>query len=442
MRTRLTAVAAAALLALGAAACSPSSSGGNDTKDAGGKTTVTVRLWDDQVAKAYEASFAEFTKKNPDITVKLNLVPYADYFTKLPLDISSGDIDDVFWVNSSPFGALADSGALMNIDQALPDEKSGWVQAAVDQYTRNGTMWGVPALTDGRIVLYYNKDLVSKAGVDVSNLQWNPSDPSSDTFLKAAQKLTKDASGKTADQPGFNASKVTQYGFNAANDLQGIYYNFIGSNGGTFQKDDGSFSFAEPQSAQAMQYLVDLINKYHVAPAASDTNDNGDFSRDKFIQGKMGMFESGTYNLKNVNDGAKFSWGVAPIPAGPAGRVSVVNSVIAAGYAKTPHKDATIKVLKWLGSPEGASYVGKSGAALPAVTGAQQAYYDFWKSANVDMSQFGEAGGTKTIPAPFGPKFGDGANAYAPIFKEIFAGRTPVQSGLQKAQQAANAAIK
>jgi multiple sugar transport system substrate-binding protein len=442
MRTRLTAVAATALLALGAAACSPSSSGGDDTKDAAGKTTVTVRLWDDQVAKAYEASFAEFTKKNPDITVKLNLVPYADYFTKLPLDISSGDIDDVFWVNSSPFGALADSGALMNIDQALPDEKSGWVQAAVDQYTRNGTMWGVPALTDGRIVLYYNKDLVSKAGVDVSNLTWNPSDASSDTFLKAAQKLTKDASGKTADQPGFNPKKLAQYGFNAANDLQGIYYNFIGSNGGQFQNDDGTFAFAEPKSAEAMQYLVDLINKYHVAPPASDTNDNGDFSRDKFIQGKMGMFESGTYNLKNINDGAKFNWGVAPIPAGPAGRVSVVNSVIAAGYAKTPHKDATIKVLKWLGSTEGASYVGKSGAALPAVTGAQQAYYDFWKSANVDMSQFGEAGGTKTIAAPFGPKFGDGANAYAPIFKEIFAGRTPVQAGLQKAQQAANAAIK
>lgn len=442
MRTRLTAVVAATLLATGAVACSPSSSGGGNTNAAGGKTTVTVRLWDDQVAKAYEKSFAEFSKKNPDITVKLNLVPYADYFTKLPLDVSSGDIDDVFWLNSSPFGALADSGALMNVDQILADEKAGWVPAAVDQYTRNGTMWGVPALTDGRIVMYYNKNLVSKAGVDVANLAWNPTDPASDTFLKAAQKLTKDSSGKSADQPGFNGTKLTQYGFNAANDLQGIYYNFIGSNGGTFQNADGTFSFAEPKSAQAMQYLVDLINKYHVAPAASDTNDNGDFSRDKFIQGKMAMFESGTYNLKNVSDGAKFDWGIAPIPTGPAGRVSVVNSVIAAGYAKTKRKDATVKVLKWLGSPEGASFVGQDGAALPAVTDAQQAYYDFWKSAKVDMSQFGEAGGTKSIPAPFGPKFGDGANAYTPIFKEIFAGRTPVVSGLQKAQQAADAAVK
>ena len=110
MRSRLAAVAATALLTLGTAACSPSSSGGDAAQQSsgGGKTTVTVRIWDDQVAKAYEQSFAAFTKANPDITVKLNLVPYADYFTKLPLDVSSGTVDDIFWTNTTPFGALAD----------------------------------------------------------------------------------------------------------------------------------------------------------------------------------------------------------------------------------------------------------------------------------------------------------------------------------------------
>lgn len=442
MRTRLAAVAAIALLA-GAAACSPSSSGSgaDSAQGSGGTTTVTVRLWDDQVAKAYQQSFAEFTKQNPAITVKLNLVPYADYFTKLPLDVSSGDIDDIFWLNSSPFGALADSGALLNVDQALPDEKAGWVQAAVDQYTRKGVLWGVPALTDGRSVVYYNKKLVGAAGVDPSSLRWSP-DASADTFLPAARKLTKDSSGTTAAEQGFNGGKVTQYGFNAGNDLGAIYYNFIGSNGGTFQNEDGSFSFAGPKSTEAIQYLVDLINKEHVAPSAADTNDNGDFSRDKFIQGKLALFQSGTYNLKNISDGATFKWGIAPMLEGPAGRVSVVNSVIAAGNAKSSHQDATVKVLKWLGSEQGASFVGQSGSALPAVTAAQQAYYDYWKKQGVDTTPFGDSSGTKTIDAPFGPKFLDANNAFNPIFKEIFAGRTPVRSGLQKAQEAANEAIR
>jgi len=443
MRSRLVAAAATTFLALGAAACSPSSSGGNEAQQSsGGKTTVSVRIWDDQVAKAYEQSFAAFTKANPDITVKLNLVPYADYFTKLPLDVSSGTVDDIFWTNSSPFGSLADSGALMDVGSALAEERSGWVPAAVEQYTRNGKVYGVPALTDGRIALFYNKDLVDKAGVDPAKLHWQPGDGPSDTFLPAARKLTKDSAGRTGDQPGFDGSKVTQYGYNAGNDLQAIYWNFVGSNGGQMQAADGSFVFADAKGKQAFQYITDLINKYHVAPSAADTNDNGDFSRDKFLQGKMALFQSGTYNLKNVSDGAKFSWAVAPLPEGPAGRVSVVNSVIAAGNAKTPRKDATLKVLKWLGSIEGASFVGSSGAALPAVTGAQKAYFEFWGKQGVDTSAFGEAGGTDTIAPPFGPKFGDAANAFAPTFKEIFAGREPVGPGLEKAQDAANKAIK
>jgi multiple sugar transport system substrate-binding protein len=427
MRTRPTVLVTATLLALGAVACSPSAS--KDSGGTAGSTTVTVRLWDDQVAKAYTASFAEFTKQNPGITVKLNIVPYADYFTKLPLDVSSGDVDDVFWLNSSPFGQLADSGALMDVGAALGDEQAGWVKAAVDQYTRGGKVWGVPALTDGRSVVFYNKAMVAAAGVNPSSLTWNPTDPGADTFLPALRKLTK-RSGST----------TTQYGFNAANDLGSIYYNFIGSNGGRFQAPDGSFTFAEPKSAQAVQYLVDLINKEKVAPSAADTNDNGDFSRDQFVQGKMALFESGTFNLKNVSDGAQFGWAIAPIPAGPAGRVSVVNSVIAAGNAKSKHLDATTKVLRWLGSAQGAKYVGQSGSALPGVTAAQQTFYDFWKAKGVDTSQFSQ--GTATITPPFGPKFLDANNAYNPIFKEVFAGRTPVPAGLAQAQTAANAATK
>ena len=34
-----------------------------------GKTVVTVRLWDQQVAKAYRLSFAAFMKTHPDIEV-------------------------------------------------------------------------------------------------------------------------------------------------------------------------------------------------------------------------------------------------------------------------------------------------------------------------------------------------------------------------------------
>jgi multiple sugar transport system substrate-binding protein len=51
------------------------------------------------------------------------------------------------------------------------------------------------------------------------------------------------------------------------------------------------FAFDNPQSAEAFEYLVRLINTDHVAPPASDTNDNGDFSRNQFLQ-PMALFQS------------------------------------------------------------------------------------------------------------------------------------------------------
>ena len=72
-----------------------------------------------------------------------------------------------------------------------------------------------------------------------------------------------------------------------------------------------SFAFDNPGAITAFRYLVGLINRDHVAPPASDTNDNGDFSRNQFLQGRMAMFQSGTYNLAAVADRARFRWGVA-----------------------------------------------------------------------------------------------------------------------------------
>ncbi len=430
---KLRALGAAVLLAL--AGCAPAAPG------APAVTTITFRLWDEQVARAYEKSFA-FSAANPDIAVRLDLVPFASYYTNLPLDVAAGTADDVYWLNSSYFGSFADGGKLVDVGKELAADVPNWLPAAVAQYTRGGTLWGVPALTDGRIGLFYNTAMVAAAAVDPANLTWHPTDPARDTFLPAARKLTVDGAGRTADQPGFDPATTRQYGFNAGRDLQAVYYEFIGSNGGTFQAADDTFDFSNPAAEQAFAYLVKMINTDHVAPPAADTNDNPDFSRDQFLRGRMALFQSGTYNLKNIADGATFGWAVAPMVAGPAGRVSVVNSVIAAGNADSPRRDAVLKVLRWIGSARGAAYVGAEGAALPAVTAAQERYFAYWRGKGVDTASFGAASGDATIAAPGGPRFGAGATAFEPILNEVFAGRTPVAAGLRAAQEAGNAALR
>ena len=440
-RAFVTAVAAA--VAVGAAGCSPAQQAQPSASSGGEAVTLTVRLWDEQVQKAYDASFAEFTKKNPNITVKTTLVPWADYFTKLRTDVSGGNADDIFMMNGSYLQPYVTAGSLLEIGSDFDAQKADWVPAAVEQYTRDGKLWGVPQLTDGGIAMYYNKKLLGDAGVtpeQLTGLLWAPGGGSGDTLLPLLKKLTVDTAGKRGDQSGFNGAKPKQWGYSAAQDLQGIYYNFIGSNGGQFQDSTGKFVFSSPESAEAFQYIVDLINKHKVSPAASNTNNDGNFTRDQFLQGKIALFQSGVYNLKNVSDGAKFEWGIAPMPAGPKGAVAVVNSVIVAGNAKSAHPDATKKVLQWMGSTEGASFIGSSGAAMPAVTSAQAAFNDYWKSKDVDPSQFAKQGAMPSISAPAGENYGAAFAAWKPTFDKIFLGQTPVADGLKKAEAAANKA--
>jgi multiple sugar transport system substrate-binding protein len=304
----------------------------------------------------------------------------------------------------------------------------------------------VPQIADANGI-FYNKSLLSDADPrllsQVGKLQWRPGGGPGDTLLPALRKLTVDSNGKTAADPGFNPKKIKTYGYNAAYDLQAIYFPFIGSNGGRWQAD-GSNKFvfgSDPKTVEAFSYIVDLINKYHVAPSAADTNDNGDFSRDQFLQGHLAIFQSGTYNLANVADGAKFGWAIARNPAGPAGSYGVASGVIVAASAATKNADAVKKLLGWLGSADGNKFIGESGTALPAVTTAQSAWVDYWKGKDVDVQPFVDAAAGKTIQAPRGTGGSGSSDAYDPILKEIFLGRTPVKSGLAEAERKANAAI-
>ncbi|OBF96213.1 sugar ABC transporter substrate-binding protein [Mycobacterium sp. 852002-51152_SCH6134967] len=408
--------------------------------DAGGRTVVTVRLWDEQVATAYRASFSEFESAHPGIEVRVNVVAYSTYFDSLRTDVAGGGADDIFWISNAYFAEYADSGRLMDIEMAA---SRAWEPSVVNQFTRDGTLWGVPQLTDAGIGLYYNADLLSAAGVEPSELatlRW-ALDPAVDTMRPLLARLTLDHQGRTADAANFDAQRVRQWGYNAANDLQGIYLNYIGSAGGVFAVGD-RFAFDNPQAAQAFRYLVALINTDHVAPPASATNDNGDFSRNQFLQGNIALFQSGTYNLAAIADAAPFRWGVAMLPEGSAGRISVTNGIAAAGNSATAHPEAVREVLAWMGSVRGNAYLGAGGAAIPAVLDAQPVYHEYWRSRGVDVSPFFDVLDGPRIEAPGGAGFAAGFDALKPYFDEMFLGRRDVATTLAEAQKAANAAAQ
>lgn len=449
-KTAFLAAVTTAAVALTLAGCGSSGAGdsagtadGDATSNATGGE-VTFRLWDEQAAEAYESALPAFEEKT-GVKVKIEVIPWADYWNTLRNDIASGGAPDVFWTNSSNFSDYAQAGKLLNIDEALPDsDRADWVQAAVDQFTLDGTLWGVPALTDPGIGVFYNKDLTDAAGItedQLKDLAWDPT-AETDTLREVAAALTLDSTGKTPTDAGFDPKKMVQFGYNAALDTQAIYLNFLGSNGAQYQNAEGLMDFDTPQGVQAFQYIVDLINKYYVAPSAADTNDNGDFSRDQFLQGKMGLFQSGSYNLANIKDGADFEWGIVELPEGPKGRISVVNSVIAAGSTTAKNVEAQKALLEWIGGPEGGAALGEPGVALPANTTVQDTWSAFWKDQGVDVQPLIDVLANGSAGAPFGANIQGAMEAEQKALKEAFLGREDVAKAVAQAQEAGNKIIE
>ncbi|HZK06516.1 MAG TPA: sugar ABC transporter substrate-binding protein [Actinomycetaceae bacterium] len=455
-RAVLSAAAAAAVL-LSIGACSPGTESndatatGGETQTAGevdktqtqptGSTTVTFRLWDDVVAPAYEESFDAFMAQNPDIVVEVEKVPWSDYWERLPLDIQSGDMADIYWTNTSNFAKFADNGNLIDITATLGNDHDEWVQSVVDLYTRNGTLWGVPQIWDS-IALYYNRDLVDAAGVDPTNLKFAPGNAEEDTLIPAAQALTLDEAGLNPTEAGFDPDTRVQYGFNGQLDLQAIYLDFLAQTGATFQDENDLFAFDSPEGVAAFQYIYDLINTWYVAPSAADTNTNGDITRDLFLQGNLALFQSGPYNLKTISDNATFEWGIAPMVEGPEGRISVVHGVAAVGNAESENLDATIRVLEWLGSADGQHALAAQGVSFPAAVEAQQAFIDHWTALDVDVQVFIDAANGPTAAAPVGPEVNAGMNEYTPILQDMLLGTISVPDAVAQAQEAGNAAME
>jgi multiple sugar transport system substrate-binding protein len=119
----------------------------------------------------------------------------------------------------------------------------------------------------------------------------------------------------------------------------------------------------------------------------------------------------------------------------------VTNGIVAAGNSASPHPQAVRAVLAWLGG-KGNEYLGRSGAAIPAVLSAQQVYFDYWKAKNVDVTPFFAVLDGPRINAPGGAGFAAGFQAITPFFDEMFLGRRPVAETLAAAQRAANTAAQ
>ena len=76
-------------------------------------------LWDEAFLPIVTSSFADFTAKNPGISVEPEIVPFDDHFTKLQREFAGGNAADVFHLNTANAAAFAFGKQLLPIDDRL-----------------------------------------------------------------------------------------------------------------------------------------------------------------------------------------------------------------------------------------------------------------------------------------------------------------------------------
>lgn len=355
--TRLAPLALVAALAL----TSCSAAAGSDeavTKDS--KASITYAIWDENQVPALEANIAAFNETYPNIEVKIDITPWAQYWTKLQTQASGDTLPDVFWMNGPNFQLYAANDQLepmTNLIDAGEVDPNNYVDVLNDLYSYDGEQYGMPKDFD-TVALWYNKAILDEAGVPVPDGTWTWED-----FGTAA----KTVSDNLADQGIYGVATGLTGG-------QEGYYNTILQAGGSIISDDGTTSgYDDPKTIKGLQFWADLIadGSSPSLQQLSDTPHNA-----WFTSSKTAFFWSGTWSVAELAAASNtMDLNVAPLPKGER-QATVIHGLANVVSANSPNKSAAQAFQAYLGTKEAQTLQAEMGAANPAFIGAGQAFLD------------------------------------------------------------------
>jgi sn-glycerol 3-phosphate transport system substrate-binding protein len=366
------------------------------------------------LVKEVEAIVAEFHKAHPEIKVE----PvwggnYAENMQKTVAALQAGSPPDVAVHLAVDLITLRDMDAVIPLDDYVQrdggSEKAlgDFIPAFLTDFRAEGKIWAMP-FQRSTPILYYNKDLFRKAGLD-------PNKPPTtwDELLATAQKATiRNPQGQ-----------ATTWGLTIPDDIW-LLMAFIYQNGGrTSSPDFKKVYLGEKEAIDAVQFWTDMANKHKVMPR----HRTFPISVQDFAAGNTAMLIHSTGNLRFVRDSAKFEWGTAFLPKNKKQAVAIGGAGLYI-FKKAPKEkqDAAWQFAKFATSPEmqarwniGSGYIAtrKSAFDLPvmkeytaklpqALVARDQLPYalpemsthDNWKMRNVFVTTFQEILDEKYTP--------------------------------------------
>jgi ABC-type sugar transport system, periplasmic component len=424
---RLTRTLPAATLALGLgllSACGGGSGGGGAT--AGGATTAhgPIKIWlsnnTEELAWG-KAMVATWNAAHPKETVTAQEIPAGKSSEEvIGAAITAGNAPCLV-LNTSPAAVpqFQKQGGLVPLENfkgavAYLKARSG---ATLDQYkSPDGKHYQIPWKSNP-VMIFYNKDLLKKAGVDPNN----PPLATYDEFLATSRKIVSSGAAQSAIAPS-PTSEFFQPWFD-------FYPLYAAESGGKQLVEKGKATF-DDAAGQSVAAFWATLYKEGLAPQEKYTGD-------RFADKKTAMAIVGPWAVPVYKD---INWGVAPVPTSsgmPADQIHTFSDAKnIAIYAACKNQGTAWDVAKFAVSKEQDGKLLQATGQMPLRTDLATNYPAYFK-ANPAYKVFGaQAARTVEVPNVVGSieiwqAFRDDWS------KSVIFGKTPVAASLTAAAKKA-----
>ncbi|MEL7607895.1 MAG: extracellular solute-binding protein [Bacillota bacterium] len=300
----------------------------------------TLELWvyeefyKDQDQSPLALATKEFTTQNPGVTVNITPVPYgsSSYRDKYIQAANGGGGPDLLQCDNIWVPQFAAMDIIIPLTTYMGDTVNDFFQGTIDAATYNNQVFGVPFAADS-MVLFYNKDMFTKAGLDPN------SPPTTWEEFRADAIALRDAG-------------MGGYGLLGGWGGSFEWLPWFWQNGGEIIGSDGKVAFNSPEGMEATKFFLNLLTVDKVVPEAALTWKAWDELAAGFANQTIGMCQ-GMAVLYNALEGLKptFNWGVAVLP----GRVEQANTLGGSHWVinkNSKNADLAYEWIKFISSKE------------------------------------------------------------------------------------------
>lgn len=262
--------------------------------------------WTGDVEKQVNQVATMFNSSHPNIQVTPQVIPSADFDTKVLTSVSAGNPPDacMLWNSTGRLYTFASQNALTPLQDVVEDLdafKEFVLPSMWDLGTYKGKMYAVPQWSQAYGLLW-NKKMFQEAGLDPEK-----GPQTTDELVEMAVKLTKKAPDGNIEVLGLNDIWLNRW-------LPGF--------GGRLVDDAGDKITAnDPSNVRALDWMASIAKAVDPTKFAdfrsTVSNPSGGVVLDSFVAGKVAMQADGCWKLQTIQRVAPedFEFGVTSLPS-------------------------------------------------------------------------------------------------------------------------------